>query len=111
MSRKIITSGERNFLEKKIEWAISSAQIINPPPNKKSQTLKLQRGALILEFDSENENARIKRNSNDPTVLNSDNVKISNLEFEYINETGKPKSIKTTLNLNDETFEIINYLK
>ncbi len=116
LNKKIMVEEEANFLLRKIGWALSGVDVINNPISGATGSIlsinKINFSGNPLVFDLNSDNLRLKKGAAEPVILNNQNVKISNLVFEYLAASGsKPAGIKTGFQINGKPYEITVYLR
>ncbi len=116
IQNKIIIEQEANFLLSKIRWVLTGATaIISPTVGLASSTLSINKAnysenPIILDLNSNN--LRMKQGSGNPTILNNQNIAISNLIFEHLAANGSgPEGLKINLTVNNKLFTTIIYLR
>lgn len=124
----IIDSSEKNksdinieaeayFLLRKIEWAMTYADLTNPINSPASGTIGNslsvnKTGTGIVVIDAPSSRARISIAGAPAIEITNDRVKIENLQFNYIAAMGtKPGAIKATFTINGRNYETTKYLR
>lgn len=116
LQKNIIRDAEAHFLMRKIEWALTGISAINLPAAGSTGALlsvnKVNYSQNPVVFDLDSGNLRIKKGVNDPVVLNSTNVTVSDLQFQHL-AAGlyRPAAIKTTFKVNSEPYSTTIYLR
>ncbi|MDO8443052.1 MAG: hypothetical protein Q7S81_02225 [bacterium] len=113
---KIITEQEANFLLRKFSWAVSGASSINLPAAGAAGSVlsvnKINFSENPLIFDLNASDIRLKRGSNEPVILNNQNVKIKSLIFQRLAAVGNtPEAIKINLTVDTQPFSATIYLR
>ncbi|MEK7463426.1 MAG: hypothetical protein AAB621_03650 [Patescibacteria group bacterium] len=113
---KIITEQEANFLLRKFSWAVSGVSSINLPAVGASGSVlsvnKINFSENPLIFDLNASDIRLKRGSNEPAILNNQNVKINSLIFQRLAAVGSaPEAIKINLTVDAQLFSTTIYLR
>ena len=113
---KIITEQEANFLLRKFTWALSGVSAINLPAVGATSSVfslnKINFSENPLVFDLNATDVRLKRGSKEPAILNTQNVKITNLVFQHLASVGNgPEAIKINLTVGTQSFSTIIYLR
>jgi len=113
---KIIVEQEANFLLRKFAWALSGVSSINLPVVGATSSVlsinKINFPENPLVFDLNATDIRLKRGSQEPVILNAQNVKITNLVFQHLASVGSgPEAIKINLTVDSQTFSTIIYLR
>lgn len=110
---------EMNFVLQKINWALTGANVVNQPlANSTSTMLSVNKANFAqnpLIFDLDNKNIRLSRAGDGLAILNSGNIIVDQLIFQYLSSSSAPESVKTTITLKSgvysKTVETINYLR
>lgn len=113
---KIIVEQEANFLLRKFAWALSGVSSINLPVVGATSSVlsinKINFPENPLVFDLNATDIRLKRGSQEPVILNAQNVKITNLVFQHLASVGSgPEAIKINLTVDSQTFSTVIYLR
>lgn len=118
LSSKNIVEEEASFIIAKINWALNNVSAINSPvlPNTSDPILSVNKNGFGLNpivITSNGDNVTIKKGANPPVVLNSAWIKITNLNFDYIQQTGASTtdSIKAYFHANGKYFEIVKFIR
>ncbi|MCL5733604.1 MAG: type II secretion system GspH family protein [Patescibacteria group bacterium] len=104
------TYSEANFLMQKIEWALVGASAINQPAlGATSTTLSVNKYNFAqdpLVFSLSSGSLYLARGFNQPVVLNSSNVTVSNLVFDHLEATtSAPEGVSISLSVVASTSE------
>lgn len=115
LNKKNIAEEEANFILRKIEWVLAGVSQINSPVSGATSTVlsvnKINYPSNPIIFDLNSQNLRIKKGGNEPVVLNSQNVSVSNVVFEHIAAIGnKPDAINTNFKINEKSYQLLIYL-
>jgi type II secretory pathway pseudopilin PulG len=113
---KIIVEQEANFLLRKFAWALSGVSAINLPVVGATSSVlsinKINFPENPLVFNLNATDIRLKRGSQEPVILNAQNVKITNLVFQHLASVGNgPEAIKINLTVDSQTFSTVIYLR
>lgn len=111
-SSKIEEDG--NFINRKINWALSGATTVSVSPSGKILTItRPDLGAQSPIIISENSGEiTIQRSSGVPVPINNDRFVISDTVFTYKPaDNGKPPSIFISFKVNGTNFQFKNYLR
>lgn len=116
IQNKIIIEQEANFLLSKIKWALSGATAINIPAiGLASSTLSINKANYSenpIIFDLNSNNIKIKQGTENPTILNNQNITINNLIFEHLAASGDgPEGLKISITANNKLFTTTIYLR
>jgi len=116
VAKKVMLEQEVNFLFQKIKFVLMNNQNINTPVLGTSGTILSVNKINSLEnpfiFDLDSGNIRLKRGLNNPIILNSQNITISNLSFEYIPASlGVFEAIKVSMTINAKILIHSMYLR
>jgi len=116
VSNKILVEQEVDFLFQKIKWVlIGVVNINNPSIGLTSPTLsvnKVNSNQNPFIFNLELSGVWLKRGLDSSVILNSQNVTITNLSFEYLPaNAGAFEAIKVNLTANGKNFTNIIYLR
>ncbi len=123
LSTRTEVQNEGNFVIRKINWVLTGVEIINTPSTSKAKNLRVVKydGTKIhicLEENKIKIHEGTYGNCSDSNYinLNTDNVSVSDLEFEFIPAVGTgPSGIKSTIiiteNGKDFNFSITKYLR
>ncbi|MBI3459074.1 prepilin-type N-terminal cleavage/methylation domain-containing protein [Candidatus Azambacteria bacterium] len=116
LTNKIIVEQEADFLFHKIKWVLIGISSINNPLLGISGSILSVNKINSLEnpfiFDLDSGSVRLKRGSSSPATLNSQNVIISNLSFDYLPAgLGALEAIKVSLTVNGKNFTDTIYLR
>ncbi len=114
LNARAIIDEEANFLLKKIDWALSSVDLVLlPVAGTIGSSLSLNRFSFPLNpivFDLNSGNLRMSYSLSQPVILNNDRVVVTNLSFQHIAPVGlKPAAIKTTMTVNGRVYTMTMY--
>ena len=116
LNTRIVAEEEVNFIFRKIVWALAGAYNINSPgAGDTGTTLSVDKenfsdNPIVFALDSGN--LSIKRDDEDPVILNNENVAIQNIIFEHLASVGdKPEGIKINLFVDNQAYETTIYLR
>jgi|SRR3989344_3567692 len=84
----VTLQGEANFLFRKIDWALTGATFITAPY---TFQLDVTKGGS-LTFTQADGNITLDRGSG-PVILNSSSIVVNFLNFQVVEESGKPKKV------------------
>lgn len=110
ISGKFIAQEEANFLLRKIDWALTGISSINVPSPQTLIVNKVNFSENPITFDLDSGNLRITRDGGTATILNSENILVSDLVFTHIN-IGTSEAVKIVFNVNGIPFETIKYIR
>lgn len=116
LQKNIIADAEAHFLTRKIEWALTGVSAINSPASGFTGTSlsvnKVDYAQNPIVFDLDSNNLRIKKGLGDPTILNSANVTISDLQFQHLAASlYRPAAIKFSFKVNGDDYSTTIYLR
>jgi prepilin-type N-terminal cleavage/methylation domain-containing protein len=114
-SFKNVVQQEGNFVLRKLNWALTGVSNINTPSAAVPDSDALQ----VERYDGDTINIRlvdgkieIGKNSDPFSPLTTDNVKVSSLNFEFIQPVGSEASgIKVTAVISGSDFSITKYMR
>ena len=111
LSLQVTAVEEANFLNRKIDWALTDSTISSPAPGTSSSTLSVNKAGSLI-FDLNGTDARLKRGAASPLVLNSAAAPVSGLTFYHIAAVGsQPEGIRANFVVNGFPFSITKYLR
>lgn len=113
---KIIIDQEANFLLQKIKWALIGATAINIPlTGAASSTLSVNKANFFnnpIIIDLNSGNLRLKQGTNEPAILNSQNIVVNSVVFEHQAGSGNlAEAIKINLTVGNKLFTTAIYLR
>jgi len=113
ISGKIFVEQEGNFLLRKINWALTGASsivVMGSPPSLSINRpdLPAEQNPLLFGMDDSGSYLQLKRGNGSFAFLNSDNSKITDLQFTH---SLSPESVKASFKINGQQFEITKYLR
>lgn len=116
LQRNITTDAEAHFLMRKIEWALTGVSAINLPASgsigASLSVDKVNYSQNPVVFDLDSGNVRIKKGTDESVILNSENVTVSDLQFQHL-AAGlyRPAAVKTSFNINSKPYSTTIYLR
>ena len=125
LSAKTTTQEEGNFVLRKINWALTgisndTADITNPPKVSPytSNTLSIKKwltGTKIpveIDYDAINRRIMMKEGTGSLLPITTNNVKVTNLQFQFISSSGSgPAGITATAIIDGINFSITKYIR
>lgn len=113
---RIVAEEETNFIFRKIAWALAGAFDINSPGGGGTgTTLSVDKknfpdNPIVFNLDSGN--LTVKRGGGETTLLNNDNIIVSNVAFKHLPAGGdKPEGVKISVLVDDQPYETTIYLR
>ena len=103
---KAIVQAEGQFLAAKIDWALSSVQSVDSPPDGTPGALLqvTKYGGETIKVSISGPDVEIQRGVASPKVLNNSNVEITNLLFTHENQgAGNPESVEASFTVSART--------
>ena len=116
--KRIIVNNESNFILKKINWAITSVDVIHIPASGATATslsiskvgLPASENPVIFQLNASI--LEMKRGMNPSVRLNSENVSIADLAFYHVPSIGlRPAAIEVSFLANNIPFQMKKYLR
>jgi len=115
------TQEEINFVYKKIDWVLASAEKINSPTLGISTNLSVDKrnfidNPIIIRLNTSAKNIEycsgMCADDADFTPLTSSNIEVNDLSFKHSSDpNNKAQTIETTANIDNKVFTFIKYIE
>lgn len=112
---KVTVQEEGNFILRKIDWALTDVSVISSPlAGPPTGTLKVMKGGNQIDIQPNGDKVEIREGGVGSSflTLSTDNVKVSNLQFQYISPSGgSPAGVTASFTIDGLPFEITKHIR